>query len=91
LETNSVTQEVIIKQNVAPLFPYFGHRFLILDEEQHVLSMHSRDIIYWAHNLSKGIARDIFPFFSKENLNEIDENSFWNKKVLLLEQLNNKS
>lgn len=91
LEANTVTKEVIIEQNVPLLFPYLGHRFLVLNKEQHVLSMHSRDIIYWAYNLSKGIARDIFPFFTKGNLKELDGNSFWNKKVLLLEQLNSKS
>lgn len=91
LEANTVTKEVIIEQNVPLLFPYLGHRFLVLNKEQRVLSMHGRDIIYWAYNLSKGIARDIFPFFTKGNLKELDGNSFWNKKVLLLEQLNSKS
>lgn len=80
MEANRVTKEIIKEQNVPSIFPYLGHRFLILDHEEAVLSMYGNDIILWSDNLSRGIAMDIFPLFVKSK--KIDTNSFWNKKIV---------
>ena len=45
---------------IPKIFPVKGHRFLILDEDNPILSMYGDDIIYWADSLSKLIANDIF-------------------------------
>lgn len=78
---NNVTDEIITTQNVPSIIPYLGHRFLILDNEGSILSMCGRDIIIWEENLSKGIARDIFPIHPTIELKNINTNSFWNKKA----------
>lgn len=80
MEANRVTKEIIQEQNVPSIFPYLGHRFLILDHEEVVLSMYGNDIILWSDNLSKGIVMDIFSLFVKSK--KIDTNSFWNKKIV---------
>lgn len=47
-------------QNTIPfVFPFFGHRFLVFDNNEQVLSMYGNDIIAWADNLSKAIWKDI--------------------------------
>lgn len=81
LEANHVTEDIIKNQNVPSIIPYLGHRFLILDNEEVVLSMFGQDIILWGDNLSKGIALDIF-HFPNSKPKKIDINSFWNKKIL---------
>jgi hypothetical protein len=90
LKDNSVTKEVTAKLNLPAIVPYLGHRFLILDEEELVLSMYGSDIIFWAENLSKGIASDIFPSHPKVGSEKVNTNSFWNKKALYLEDVNSK-
>lgn len=83
LEENLVTKEDIESKIVPNIFPYYGNRFLILNNQEPVLSMRGTDIIYWAANLCKGIAQDIFEFnhnkIKKERLNETE---FWENKVL---------
>lgn len=79
MEANRVTKEIIKEQNVPSIFPYLGHRFLILDHEEVVLSMYGNDIILWGDNLSMGIATDIFSLYARSK--KIDTNSFWNKKI----------
>jgi hypothetical protein len=82
-EENEVTLENVETKLVPNIFPYYGHRFLILDNQQTVLSMWGADIIYWAENLSRGIAQDIFKFNHDDIIKvKLDENEFWNKKVL---------
>jgi hypothetical protein len=76
-----VTDEIINTQNAPSIIPYLGHRFLILDNEGAILSMYGNDMIIWAENLSKGIARDIFPIHSAIEIKNINMNSFWNRKV----------
>ncbi|KQR94443.1 hypothetical protein ASG01_00715 [Chryseobacterium sp. Leaf180] len=80
-EDNKVTDEIINTQNAPSIIPYLGHRFLILDNEGAILSMYGNDMIIWAENLSKGIARDIFPIHSAIEMKNINMNSFWNRKV----------
>ncbi|MGG5210875.1 SMI1/KNR4 family protein [Chryseobacterium sp. MIQD13] len=81
MEENRVTEDIIRNQNVPSIIPYLGHRFLILDKEEIVLSMFGNDIVFWADNLSKGIAKDIFSLYSTIGTRKINTNSFWNKKI----------
>ncbi len=82
MEDNDITDDIVNTQNVPSIIPYLRHRFLILDTEETVLSMFGNDIIVWAENLSKGIAKDIFLEYSTTEIKNIDINSFWTKKVL---------
>jgi len=81
MEANRVTEDSIRDQKVPHIVPYLGHRFLILDNEEVVLSMFDNDIIYWADNLCRGIAKDIFSLYSNNNVKKINTSSFWNKKI----------
>ncbi|WP_261509889.1 SMI1/KNR4 family protein [Chryseobacterium paludis] len=81
MEDNKVTEDIINEQSVPAIFPYFGHRFLILNDEEIVLSMYGTDIIFWADNLSKGIVKDIFLLYSNNKAKKINTDSFWNKKI----------
>ena len=59
LEDNKISQEEI-KSGKAPfIFPIYGHRFLIFDQNEQVLSMYGNDIITWAGNLAQAIVRDL--------------------------------
>jgi hypothetical protein len=60
LEANKLTASQLEKNGIPKIFPITGHRFLILDDNNQVLSMYGDDIIYWAENISKLIANDIF-------------------------------
>jgi len=82
MQDNSVSDDTINSQNIPSIIPYLGHRFLILDNEEVILSMFGNDIIIWAETLSKGISKDIFSINSKIEIKNINMNSFWNKKVL---------
>ncbi len=53
LEDNGITKEVGTSLNVPNIFPYLGHRFLILDEEGLVLSMHGRDINFFGRQFTQ--------------------------------------
>jgi len=90
IEDNHVAKEAA-HSLVPAVFPYYGHAFLILDKEERVLSMRGSDIIFWAENLSKGIANVIFSFGSRVDLEKVNENSFWNKKALVLEEIRKRS
>lgn len=60
LESNNISLQDIAKGKAPFVFPYFGHRFLVVDSNEQVLSMFGNDIIPWADNLVKAIVRDIF-------------------------------
>ena len=84
LEENHVSVKDIESKIVSPIFPYYGHRFLILDSEPIALSMYGSDIIYWAENLSKAIASDIFGLYvygTSPDANKPDKTKFWNTKI----------
>lgn len=70
-----------INAYVPAIFPYLGHRFMILDDEEIVLSMWNTDIIYWAENLAKAIVSDIFTYHLKMSLKNVNTKSFWNMKA----------
>lgn len=82
MEDNGATDATVNSQDVPSIIPYFSHRFLILDNEEIVLSMYGSDIIIWADNLSKALAKDIFSVYSLPEEKKINMNSFWNKKIL---------
>jgi len=78
-ENNSVKYN---KGEIPPIIPYYGHRFLIIDKHEQVLSMHGNDIILWAENLIQGIAQDIFEInFNKMKDIELKPIVFWGDKV----------
>jgi hypothetical protein len=60
LESNNMTIDKLDMDNIPNIFPVTGHRFIILDDNNQILSMYGDDIIYWAENISKLIANDIF-------------------------------
>lgn len=68
LESNNLTNEILISDNIPKIFPVTGHRFIILDDNNQILSMYGDDIIYWAENVSKLIANDIF-----DNIYNVDD------------------
>lgn len=81
LEANKISQGDLKTYNIPRIFPYFGHRFLLFDHPENVLSMYGDDIIFWANILSKGIAKDIFYLYSiKENKNSKIK-KFWNDRL----------
>jgi hypothetical protein len=45
MQNNNVTDDIVNTQNVPSIIPCLGHRFLILDTEETVLSMFGNDII----------------------------------------------
>jgi len=60
LYSNNLTNDNLNTYNIPKIFPVTGHRFIILDDNNQILSMYGDDIIYWADNISKLIATDIF-------------------------------
>ena len=81
LEENNLTRAVLKSQNIPQIFPFFGHRFLILDDDEFVLSMYGNDIIFWDDNLAKGIAKDIFDLNPAISMNDFEKKSFWYRKI----------
>lgn len=70
------------KGEIPPIIPYYGHRFLIIDKHEQVLSMYGNDIILWAENLIQGIAQDIFEInYDKMKNIELKPINFWADKV----------
>jgi hypothetical protein len=80
LEDNKVAESDLVSGKVPFIFPYLGHRCLICDKNQNVLSMRGNDIIFWTDNLSQGIAKDIFGYYDI-SATEFPEGSFWNNKA----------
>ncbi|MFN3753921.1 hypothetical protein [Flavobacterium sp.] len=72
----------ISNEFVPNIFPYYGNRYLILEQKEIVVSI-MNDIVYWSENLCKGLAMDIFEVnHRKLNNKEIIRDNFWNKLVL---------
>jgi len=60
-EATSVKKEDLETFEVSRIFPVYGHRFMLIDIPNNpVLSMYGDDIIYYADNLSKLLANEIF-------------------------------
>ena len=78
LDSNEISIQDIEKGRAPFIFPYFGHRFLIVDSNEQVLSMYGDDIIPWADNLSKGILKDILELNDGElKIDEFKPIKFW--------------
>jgi hypothetical protein len=61
-EATSVEIENLDSLEVSRIFPVSGHRFMLVDIPGNpILSMYGDDIIYYADNLSKLLANEIFP------------------------------
>jgi len=57
----SVRKEDLENVDISKIFPVFQHRFMLIDvPDNPILSMYGDDIIYWADNLSKMLANEIF-------------------------------
>lgn len=73
-----------VKENQVPfIFPYYGNRYLIFNEQENVLSI-MNDVIYWSDNLCKAIAQDIFARkidFRELELSKLYKTDFWTLKV----------
>ncbi len=75
----SITPET--GKTIPDIFPYYIHRFLILNQDMPVLSMHGDDVLYWSENLCKGIAVDVFPPLHSKSKVELDPSDFWYQKI----------
>lgn len=60
-ETTSIKKEDLEGFDVSRIFPVFQHRFMLIDIPGNpILSMYGDDIVYYAENLSKLLANEIF-------------------------------
>ena len=60
-DENKVNKEILAQNNISRIFPITGHRLMLIDIPGNpILSMYGDDIIYYAENLSKFLANDIF-------------------------------
>jgi hypothetical protein len=75
-ESNGVKVENI---EIPKIFPITGHRFLILDENNQILSMYGDDIIFWSENISKLIGTEIFE--NIENISDFKSNPTFVKSI----------
>ncbi len=76
---NTITKEQLEVSGISRIFPIYSHRFLLLDVPGNpVLSMYGNDILFWADNLSKLLAIEIF--------NKIEDGRYFesNQKALPL-------
>ncbi|WP_299388320.1 SMI1/KNR4 family protein [uncultured Lacinutrix sp.] len=64
---------------IPKIFPITGHRFLILDENNQILSMYGDDIIFWSENISKLIGTEIFE--NIENVSDFESNPNFVKPI----------
>ncbi len=64
---------------IPKIFPVTGHRFIILDNNNQILSMYGDDIIFWSENLSKLIANDIFD--NIKNVTDFESNLKYAKPI----------
>lgn len=82
-ESKNVTVNELKKNDISRIFPVFGHRYLLVDDENGtILSMYEDDIIYWADNISKLLAIEIFqglelPNEFQENPSDAKNIRFW--------------
>jgi hypothetical protein len=75
-ESNDAKME---NTEIPKIFPVTGHRFLILDGNNQILSMYGDDIIFWSDNISKLIATDIFE--NIKNVTDFESNPNFAKPI----------
>ncbi len=76
-EENRISREEVAEGKAPFVFPYYIHRFLVFDDNEHALSMYGSDIIYWADNLAKGLAKDIFKLYDQQIEMNYYDVQFW--------------
>lgn len=76
-ESNNLTKDLI--KEVPNIFPVTGHRFIILDGSNQILSMYGDDIVFWADSIEKLIVTDIFD--NIENISDFNNDPAGNKPV----------
>ena len=60
-DDNSISENELINLGISRIFPIYQHRFMLIDIPGNpILSMHGNDIIYWADDLSKLLANELF-------------------------------
>lgn len=58
---NLISESDLSSLNISRIFPICWHRFMLIDTPGNpILSMHGDDIIYWADDLSKLVANELF-------------------------------
>lgn len=58
---NSISEDELVGLGISRIFPIYQHRFMLIDVPGNpILSMHGDDIIYWADDLSKLLANELF-------------------------------
>jgi hypothetical protein len=60
-DSNIVSENDLLRLNISRIFPICWHRFMLIDIPGNpILSMYGDDIIYWADDLSKLLANELF-------------------------------
>ncbi|SFQ68675.1 SMI1/KNR4 family protein [Flavobacterium akiainvivens] len=65
-EDNNITRQDMLAGKVPFIIPVYGHRCLVFDGTGRMLSMVGRDIIIYADNIARAIAKDVFEYVSNE-------------------------
>lgn len=82
-EATSVTEVYLQQNDISRIFPVCWHRFMLVNvPDNPILSMWGDDIIYWADNISKLLANEIFDniynvWEFESNPNDISPIKFW--------------
>jgi hypothetical protein len=59
-DENGIDKNEMAGKNISRIFPIYGHRFMLIDHEQHpILSMYGNDIILFAYNILDLFNREI--------------------------------
>ena len=60
-DANLISENDLLQLNISRIFPICGHRFMLIDVPGNpILSMYGDDIIFWADDLSKLLANELF-------------------------------
>lgn len=78
-ESNNIDSKKVDSENIPKIVPIIGHRFIALDENNQILSMYGNDILFYADNIGKLLANDIFDLIT--NVTEFESNPNFAKPV----------
>lgn len=68
-DANMISENDLSQLNISRIFPICWHRFILIDVPGNpILSMYGNDIIFWADDLSKLLANELF-----ENIDNIHD------------------
>jgi hypothetical protein len=60
-DANLISESDLLRLNISKIFPICWHRFMLIDvPDNPILSMYGDDIVYWADDLSKLLANELF-------------------------------